>query len=72
MEYRDVIEVPIRSATGLRVRTVAGRSLGAAVAEFGVGSDALDAYQSALLDDISALVLRNRGAGPFSVPLLSP
>lgn len=54
-------------ANGASQAIVDARVLGAAFAEFGVGSDALDAYQSALLDDISALVLRNRGAGPFSV-----
>lgn len=43
------------------------RVLGAAFVEHGVGSDALHTYESALIDDMSALVLRNRGAGPFSV-----
>jgi len=43
------------------------RVLGAAFVEHGVSRAALHAYESRLLDDMSALVLRNRGAGPFSV-----
>lgn len=45
---------------------VDARVLGAAFVEHGVGRDALHAYESARLDELSALVLRNRGAGPIS------
>jgi 5-methylphenazine-1-carboxylate 1-monooxygenase len=41
--------------------------LGAAFFDHGVGREALHSYESALLGEMSALVLRNRGAGPFSV-----
>lgn len=57
---------PIGS-NGASQAIVDARVLGAAFVEHGVGRDALHAYESALLDDMSALVLRNRGAGPFSV-----
>ena len=57
---------PIGS-NGASQAIVDARVLGAAFVEHGVGSDALHSYESALLDDLSALVLRNRGAGPFSV-----
>ena len=57
---------PIGS-NGASQAIVDSRVLGAAFVEHGVGRDALRAYESALLADRSALVLRNRGAGPFSV-----
>lgn len=41
--------------------------LGSKFAAEGVGRPALLAYESDLLDDMSALVLRNRGAGPVSI-----
>lgn len=41
--------------------------LGASFVEHGVGRDALRAYESERLASVSALVLRNRRAGPFSV-----
>lgn len=43
------------------------RVLGAMFLEHGVGPEALAAYEEALLDDISALVLRNRGHGPIAL-----
>jgi len=43
------------------------RVLGAALVEHGVSPDALLAYEHALHEDISALVLRNRGAGPMAI-----
>ena len=43
------------------------RVLGAAFVEHGVNRDALYIYESALLDDLSALVLSNRKSGPMSV-----
>lgn len=57
---------PIGS-NGASQAIVDSRVLGAAFVEHGVGRDALRAYESALLTDRLALVLRNRGAGPFSV-----
>lgn len=33
----------------------------------GVPADALRSYNDSLCDEISALVLRNRGAGPFGL-----
>ena len=57
---------PIGS-NGASQAIVDARVLGAAFVEHGVGREALHAYESARLDDMSALVLRNRGAGPFSV-----
>ena len=42
---------------------VDARVLGAAMIEHGVGPDALHAFETILLDDMNALVLRNRGAG---------
>ena len=43
------------------------RVLGAAMLEHGVTSEALEAYDRKLCADISAVVLRNRGAGPFGL-----
>jgi 2-polyprenyl-6-methoxyphenol hydroxylase-like FAD-dependent oxidoreductase len=43
------------------------RVLGAAMLERGVGPAALQDYDAKLCKDISALVLRNRGAGPFGL-----
>lgn len=43
------------------------RILGAKFVEHGVGPEALAAYQDELLDDLNALVLRNRGAGPIAL-----
>ncbi len=41
--------------------------LGAAFLAHGVGREALHVYESSLLTDMSALVIRNRETGPFSV-----
>ena len=46
---------------------VDARVLGAAMIEHGVGPDALHAFEAQLLDDMNALVLRNRGAGPIAL-----
>jgi 5-methylphenazine-1-carboxylate 1-monooxygenase len=43
------------------------RVLGAMLVEHGVNASALQAYDTKLCKDISALVLRNRGAGPFAL-----
>ena len=54
-------------SNGASQAIVDGRVLGAAFLEHGVSVDALHAYEEALLDDLSALVLRNRGAGPIAL-----
>ena len=43
------------------------RVLGAAILEHGVTAAALQAYDARLCAEISAVVLRNRGAGPFGL-----
>jgi hypothetical protein len=43
------------------------RVLGAALLEHGVTRQALQAYDARLCAEISAVVLRNRGAGPFGL-----
>jgi 2-polyprenyl-6-methoxyphenol hydroxylase-like FAD-dependent oxidoreductase len=43
------------------------RVLGAAMLEHGVHSKALQAYDTQLCPEISQLVFRNRGAGPFGL-----
>jgi 2-polyprenyl-6-methoxyphenol hydroxylase-like FAD-dependent oxidoreductase len=43
------------------------RVLGAAMVEHGVTGRALEAYDARLCREISAVVLRNRGAGPFGL-----
>jgi 2-polyprenyl-6-methoxyphenol hydroxylase-like FAD-dependent oxidoreductase len=43
------------------------RVLGAALLEHGVTGQALQAYDARLCREISAVVLRNRGAGPFGL-----
>ncbi len=43
------------------------RVLGAAFLEHGVGPEALNAYESRMLEDINQLILRNRGAGPIGI-----
>src|SRR5690606_24510113 len=43
------------------------RVLGAGMIEHGVTARALQAYDAALCEEISAVVLRNRGAGPFGL-----
>jgi 2-polyprenyl-6-methoxyphenol hydroxylase-like FAD-dependent oxidoreductase len=54
-------------SNGASQAIVDARVLGAALIEHGVNSTALQAYDAALCEEISALVLRNRGAGPFGL-----
>lgn len=46
---------------------VDARILGAELLEHGVTAEALHAFEDRLLDDLSALVLRNRGDGPIGI-----
>ena len=43
------------------------RTLGANFLAHGVGPDALNAFNAELCEPVSALILRNRGAGPFGL-----
>jgi 2-polyprenyl-6-methoxyphenol hydroxylase-like FAD-dependent oxidoreductase len=54
-------------SNGASQAIVDARVLGAAMLRHGVTSEALRAYDDELCEDISALVLRNRGAGPFGL-----
>jgi 2-polyprenyl-6-methoxyphenol hydroxylase-like FAD-dependent oxidoreductase len=54
-------------SNGASQAIVDARVLGAAMLEHGVSPAALQAYDRKLCGDISALVLRNRGAGPFGL-----
>ena len=54
-------------SNGASQAIVDARVLGAALLAHGMGPDALRAYDDKLCADISALVLRNRGAGPFGL-----
>jgi 2-polyprenyl-6-methoxyphenol hydroxylase-like FAD-dependent oxidoreductase len=54
-------------SNGASQAIVDARVLGAAMVRHGVTGDALRAYDDELRDEISALVLRNRGAGPFGL-----
>ena len=54
-------------SNGASQAIVDARVLGAALLAHGVGPAALRAYDDKLCADISALVLRNRGAGPFGL-----
>ena len=54
-------------SNGASQAVVDARVLGAAILDHGVTPDALAAYDSALCEPISAVVLRNRGAGPFGL-----
>ncbi len=54
-------------SNGASQAIVDARVLGAAMVEHGAGAAALRAYDDKLCADISALVLRNRGAGPFGI-----
>lgn len=54
-------------SNGASQAIVDARVLGASLVEHGVGPDALVAYEAALHDDVSALVLRNRGSGPVAI-----
>jgi len=54
-------------SNGASQAIVDARVLGASLLAHGVGPAALRAYDERLCDDINALVLRNRGAGPFGI-----
>lgn len=54
-------------SNGASQAIIDARVLGASFLEHGVGATALQSYEAALLDDMSALVLRNRGAGPIAI-----
>ncbi len=54
-------------SNGASQAIVDARVLGAALVAHGLGPAALKAYDDKLCKDISALVLRNRGAGPFGI-----
>lgn len=54
-------------SNGASQAIVDARILGAEFQQRGVGPDALLAVEDRLLEDISALVLRNRGAGPVGI-----
>jgi 2-polyprenyl-6-methoxyphenol hydroxylase-like FAD-dependent oxidoreductase len=54
-------------SNGASQAIVDARVLGAAMLEHGVTSEALRAYDRKLCAEISSVVLRNRGAGPFGL-----
>lgn len=54
-------------SNGASQAVIDGRVLGAKFLAHGVGREALAAYNAELCEPISALVLRNRGAGPFGL-----
>ncbi len=54
-------------SNGASQAIVDARVLGAKFLEHGVEPEALGAYENQLLEDMSALVLRNRGAGPVGI-----
>jgi len=54
-------------SNGASQAIIDARVLGAAMVAHGVGPAALQAYDQRLCADVSALVLRNRGAGPFGL-----
>jgi 2-polyprenyl-6-methoxyphenol hydroxylase-like FAD-dependent oxidoreductase len=54
-------------SNGASQAIVDARVLGAALLEHGVTPDALRAYDAELCAPVSAVVLRNRGAGPFGL-----
>ena len=54
-------------SNGASQAIVDARVLGAAMLEHGVTAAALEAYNTRLCAEISAVVLRNRGAGPFGI-----
>jgi len=54
-------------SNGASQAIVDARVLGAAMIDHGVNARALQAYDTQLCEEISALVLRNRGAGPFGL-----
>ncbi len=54
-------------SNGASQAIVDARVLGAAVLKYGASMDAVTSYNEELCDDVSKLVLRNRGAGPFGI-----
>jgi 2-polyprenyl-6-methoxyphenol hydroxylase-like FAD-dependent oxidoreductase len=54
-------------SNGASQAIVDARVLGAAMLEHGVTAAALEAYNARLCAEISAVILRNRGAGPFGI-----
>jgi len=54
-------------SNGASQAIVDARVLGAALVAQGIGPAALKAYDERLCADVSALVLRNRGSGPFGI-----
>ncbi len=54
-------------SNGASQAIVDARVLGANLIENGISHKALDSYNQQLCEDISAVVLRNRGAGPFVI-----
>ena len=54
-------------SNGASQAIIDARVLGAAMLEHGVTSEALRAYDSQLCAELSQLILRNRGAGPFGL-----
>ena len=54
-------------SNGASQAIVDARVLGAAMLKHGVNANALQAYDTQLCPEISPLILRNRGAGPFGL-----
>ncbi|MGH1412725.1 MAG: flavin-dependent oxidoreductase [Pelagimonas sp.] len=54
-------------SNGASQAIIDARTLGAKFLEQGVGSEALAAFDDELCEPVSALILRNRGAGPFGL-----
>ena len=54
-------------SNGASQAVIDARVLGAAMLEHGVTARALRAYDAQLREDVNAVVLRNRGAGPFGL-----
>ena len=54
-------------SNGASQAVIDARTLGAALLEHGIGTAALAAFNDALCGPVSALILRNRGAGPFGL-----
>jgi 2-polyprenyl-6-methoxyphenol hydroxylase-like FAD-dependent oxidoreductase len=54
-------------SNGASQAIIDARVLGAAVLEHGINAQALQAYDARLCPEISPLILRNRGAGPFGL-----
>jgi 2-polyprenyl-6-methoxyphenol hydroxylase-like FAD-dependent oxidoreductase len=54
-------------SNGASQAIVDARVLGAALVEHGVNARALQAFDAKMCPEISALILRNRGAGPFGL-----